>query len=179
LPDPGFGGTIAAVSTQPEFVTLPETTVVGLRVESTFQELFQQVPAAWRSAFAREGEFDAGLGARLDVGFCDCSLGAKDGVYTEIIGVRTTADAAVPAGMQKVTLPEARYATLEHHGPLAGIAAAFGTLESWIAAQPPSPDGRRWVHDGVKLDIGYMPDGSETAEGGAGHTLYVRVRLAE
>jgi len=112
LPDPGFGGTIAAVSTQPEFVTLPETTVVGLRVESTFQELFQQVPAAWRSAFAREGEFDAGLGARLDVGFCDCSLGAKDGVYTEIIGVRTTADAAVPAGMQKVTLPEARYATL-------------------------------------------------------------------
>lgn len=162
------------MSTQPEFVTLPETTVVGLRVEAPFQELFQQVPAAWRSVFAREREF----GARLDVGFCDCSLGSKDGVYTEIIGVRTKADAAVPAGMQTVTLPEARYATLEHHGPLAGIAPAFGALERWIAAQPPSPDGRTWVHDGVKLDIGYLPDGSETAEGGPGHRLYVRVKLA-
>ena len=163
------------MSTKPEFVTLPETTVVGLRVEALFQELFQQVPAAWRSVYAREREFDA----RLDVGFCDCSLGAKDGVYTEIIGVRTRADAAVPPGMQKVTLPEARYATLVHHGPLAGIAASFGALEAWVAGQPPLPDGRTWVHDGVKLDVGYLVDGSETTEGGAGHRLYVRVRPAD
>lgn len=163
------------MSTQPEFVTLPETTIVGLRVEAPFQELFQQVPAVWRSVFAREREFDA----RLEMGFCDCSLGAKDGVYTEIIGVRAKADASVPAGMQKLTLPEARYASLVHHGPLAGIAAAFGALEGWIAAQPPGPDGRTWVHDGVKLDFGYLPDGAETAEGGVGHRLYVRVRPVE
>ncbi len=154
----------------PRLVELPATTVVGLRVRAPFAGLSTAVPAAWREVFSRADE----LGFRLDAGFVDCSLGEEDGVYTELIGVRAPAGARPPDGLEVVTLPAATYAALEHHGSLEAIAASYGVLERWIAALPPAEDGRRYAHDGVKLDVGYLPDGSETAVGGAGHRLYAR-----
>lgn len=157
----------------PRLVQLPAITVVGLRVTAPFRELFTAVPAAWREVFARAGE----LSFRLDDGFVDCSLGEEEGVYTELIGVRAPEGTRPPAGFEAVVLGAGTYAALTHPGPVAGIAGAFGELERWIAALPPAEDGRRFVHDGVKLDVGYLPDGSEAAPGGAGHVLHARVVL--
>lgn len=156
--------------TEPSFVDLPETTVVGLRVQAPFRELFTAVPAAWRELFARAGE----LTTRLDEGFVECSLGSEDGLYTEIVGARLPAGSAAPQGMVAVVLPAARYAALEHRGALAGIASSFDALERWLTAAPAGPDGRPPTHDGVKLDVGYLPeDFGSTAD--ATHLLYSRV----
>src|SRR5690606_20590832 len=111
------------------------------------------------------------LAARLDEGFVDCSLGSNDGVYTELIGARMPAGTIVPGGYELATLPAARYASLTHFGPLETIAGSFGRLEEWIAALPPDASARRWKHDGVKLDIGYLPDAAETRPGREGHRL--------
>lgn len=161
------------MSEAPVLTDLPQTTVVGIRVTAPFEELFTAVPSAWREVFARADE----LGERLDEGFVDCSLGAVDGVYTEIIGARFPEGAAVPHGFEAVTLPAARYATLVHLGDLRSIAKSFGVLERFVAELQPSADGKRWVHDGVKLDIGYLPDMAETTAPGRGHSLFVRLAL--
>lgn len=155
---------------EPRLVDLPETTVVGLRVVAPFAELRTAVPAAWREVFARSDE----LSERLDEGFAECSLGAADGVYSEIVGARMPAGSLPPPGMDAVVLPGARYATLKHDGPLAAIGESFGVLESWIATLA-HEGGARLEHDGVKLDVGYRPNEFAAADPGAGHELYARV----
>lgn len=162
------------MSIGPRLVEMPTIHVVGVRVTARFQDLFTAVPAAWREVFARADE----LRFRLDDGFVDCSLGEQGGVYTELIGVRAPTGAKPPAGFEAVTLPAATWAVLEHRGPLAAITGSFGELERWIAELPALDDGRRYSHDGVKLDVGYRPDGSETAPDGAGHLLHARVALS-
>ncbi len=155
-----------------KFVELPAVNVVGVRVTAPFAELFSAVPSAWQQVFARAAELEG----RLDVGFVDCSLGEVDGLYTEVIGARVPAGFPAPAGFDSVSLPAATYASLSHRGDESGIAASFGTLLTWVAEREPVEGGRRWVHDGVKLDIGYLPGDAASAAGG-GHVLCARVVL--
>ena len=155
----------------PRFIDLPETTIVGIRVTAPFEQLFTAVPEAWRLVFALADE----LGERLDEGFVDCSLGEVSGVYTELIGGRFPLGASAPDGFEAIKLPAARYATVQHLGDVRSIARSFGDLERWVTEQQPTASGERWVHDGVKLDIGYLPAMAETSPYGGRHTLYIRL----
>lgn len=134
---------------------------VGLLVEAEWEGLWTEMPRAWRELFAREGE----IGEHADTlgPFIDISIGRDDKVYRELAGVVVGRCETLPEGMFAVTVPENRYLSRVHDGPLSHIAESFGAIyahaqERGIAAAD------------LKLDMGYGP-----GETSGRHELFVAV----
>ncbi|MFK4728831.1 GyrI-like domain-containing protein [Agromyces mediolanus] len=134
-----------------ELVRMPPRLVIGVPVLAPFDRLSTLVPAAWTRAFA---EF-AGDGRP----FAEAST-RVGGQYHEVVGVLAALDARRD-GFVHALVPGGEYAYLEHRGPRAGIAGAFGEIEDWLRAA-----GR--TAGAAKLDVGYRADGSDQA-----HELFV------
>jgi predicted transcriptional regulator YdeE len=143
----------------PDLARLGPTTVVGLVVEARWNELFQAVPDAWRQLFARADELRQLAGAGR---FVEVSLGMKDDVYTELVGIEVSNDIlSFPAGMRRLDIPTGDWLHLHHTGDVTGIAACFGALYAHAEAESIA------VSD-LKFDFGYAPAGSDGP-----HDLYL------
>lgn len=126
-------------------VVRPQTLLVGLEVVAHWRDLPREVPLAWERLFACERAIAAA--GEIET-FVELSLGATDGIYTEILAAQVHALAFVPEGLIRIDLPENRYLHRPHEGPLEEIAAGFGALLEYARREEIS------VSD-VKLDTGY------------------------
>ena len=122
-------------------IDLPELTAIGIVVEARLEELSRAVPAAWTRLF----ESDTGATAFLEV-----SISREGGVYRELVGFLAARSTELPAGMERLTIPAARYLRLIHDGPLTGIADGFASLYAHAAAHGLTAGD-------FKLDFGYLP----------------------
>lgn len=131
--------------------------VAGLWVQAQWQQLWEEVPKAWRQLFERLAERED-----LRAGpFMDVSLGVVDSKYLELVGVRVSEEAQLFPGLKAIRIPAQRLLHHQHVGPVTGIAGTFGAMEAWARQQ-----GLKLSE--FKLDLGYTPAGEETA-----HDLYV------
>lgn len=143
-----------------EIVTSPEMIVAGIPIQANWQQLWEEVPKAWGSLFARAAEFE-----KLSDGpFVDVSLGRSDVAYLQLVGFPLRHGVRVPDGLKAMHIPVQRLLHHRHVGDVKGIAASFGAMEAWAEqhALPPSE---------FKLDFGYTLAGDETA-----HDLYIGLR---
>ena len=130
-----------------ETITLPPLTVIGILVEAHWNELHTAVPAAWTRLF------DSGLepvaGGVRD-GFVEVSISREHGFYRELVGIVAESHMLVPQRMVRLDIPSNTYLTIDHDGPLVGIAQGFGALYDHASA-----NGLEATD--FKLDFGYQP----------------------
>lgn len=138
-------------------VELAGFAVSGLRVVAGWTELHGKVPSAWRDVFAR---------VPRDTGFLEVSLGVTDGLYTELVGVRSEDLPSGVTGLETLHVPANRWLHLAHEGPATEIAERFGAIYAYAEA--------RGLEAGeLKLDMGYTRAG-----GVERHDLYVALEPA-
>lgn len=142
-----------------EIIEKKSFTVVGIKVEADWQELHTKMPEMWETAKKRLTKIEK----RKEDIMMDLSLEVNDGRYTQLIGIEVEKSAAVPDGMEKVSIPDQSYIHHQHKGELPAIAESFGKIYDWAEE-----------HDigagDFKIDYGYLRDGSEEY-----HDLYVRI----
>lgn len=129
---------------------LEAMTVVGLPVRAKWQELWTEVPAAWRALFARLGEIEHRQGERL----VDVSLDMSGDEYLQLVCAPVSKVVHVPQGMWAVEIPAQRYVRFRHVGPAPDIADSFGRMYEW-AEEHGHAAGE------FKVDIGYTVQGDE------------------
>lgn len=131
--------------------------IVGIMVRAKWDDLWNKVPEAWKSVFARADEIEF----KLDHPFIDVSLEQQGDEYLQVVGALVSQVGDVPAGMCAVEIVRQAYIHHRHEGTQAEIAAAFGAIYEWAEAND---------HDAspFKIDVGYTPNGDEES-----HDLYV------
>ncbi|GAB3033114.1 GyrI-like domain-containing protein [Bowmanella dokdonensis] len=138
-----------------EVIEHPKLLVVGLPVMANWHELWQKMPRAWQTLFARQEEIPHRRGC------LDCSLDKREEQYLQLVGCQVSRLRPVPPQMQAVEIPAQRYLHHTHLGPTSAIAETFGLMYEWAS-----------VHGlqvgEFKLDRGYRADGRETE-----HDLYI------
>lgn len=142
-----------------QILTLGPLKLIGLTVTAGWDALWTEMPQAWRSLFARGHE----IPNRVALPYMDVSLEQRDGVYTQLLAAEVSALAPVPDGMVALEIPEQTYLAYRHAGALPEIASAFGAMYDWA-------EQNGVALDAFKLDIGYLPDGTEPC-----HDLFIRV----
>ncbi|MFC0011450.1 GyrI-like domain-containing protein [Devosia nitrariae] len=146
-----------------ELVRLEPITVIGLRVEAPWNQLFEAVPDAWRQLFRRADDLRRFMSQKQS--FLEVSVDVRDGVYTELVGVQAqNAPAACPVEMRRLDIPAGEWLHLVHTGPLAGIADGFSALYAHAETAGLA------VSD-VKLDFGYTAAGEDRP-----HDLYLSLK---
>ena len=108
-----------------QLIELAPVTIAGitLRTDNSPAGL-EKIGGLW-ATFFRDGVIGQ-LGALADGPICEAYFDYESdasGAYTVILGSRVPADAQVPAGLQRVTLPAARYAKFSIDDPKALYAA--------------------------------------------------------
>lgn len=121
---------------------------VGYRVTAHWRDLGKAVPEGWASLFARRAEIEAAATGLGD--YAEISLGAENGVYTELVCVAVETLTHVPEGLVDIEVPENTWLKRVHDGPLAGIAEGFGAILECAQAKGLSASE-------LKLDTGYQP----------------------
>lgn len=142
-----------------EIVELEALTVVGLPVRARWQELWVEMPKAWREFAAKHTAIEY----RSSDTFIDVSLEKSGDEYLQLICTRVSRVGRVPNGMRAIEIPAQRYVYYRHVGPARTIAESFGKMYDW-AREYGHPVGE------FKVDIGYTLQGDETE-----HDLYIGV----
>ena len=142
-----------------QIVEKPAMFVIGIPVKAQWDDLWIDMPAAWRSLWERRDLIRHRVGDRA----MDVSLEKRDGVYHQLAGVEVSRIDSVPQGMLGVEIPAQRYIHLRHEGPLPDIALSFGMIYKWAKENGHATDA-------FKLDIGYRPGGDDPE-----HDLFVRL----
>lgn len=109
--------------------------LAAIRVEGTFQELGERVPAAWLQlheqlpALLRTGPERLYYGVTPDA----THTGGAGPVLTYWVGVSVEKDAPIPAQWERLTVPGGVYAQVTASGDRAQIGAAYEKLANWLA----------------------------------------------
>lgn len=133
--------------------------IVGIQVEAEFDDLFTEIPKAWKRFGDRLEEIQHRVGNVMT----EISLDVTDSVYTELVGVEVDGNGKVPEGMTAITVPTQTYLHHRHEGSLEKIASTFGEMLDWAKE-------KGYQTSDFKIDHGYRRDGSEST-----HDLYVRI----
>jgi predicted transcriptional regulator YdeE len=124
----------------------PGLVAVGVRVDGTWETLPRDVPAAWRTVFARRAEIADAAGELR--GFAGISISVVDGWFEEFVGAVVDDCHTPPSGMVVLDVPPNRYLRCIHRGPLREAYVSFGRLGE-------SGRARGLEMTEVKLDFGY------------------------
>lgn len=135
--------------------------VIGIKVEATWNQLWEKMPEAWNTLFERYKE----IPVRTDEVLMDISFGKKNDIYTQCIAAEVAGNnPKIPEGMELIRVPQKKYLHYRHTGPLKEIAASFGKMYDH-AKEKNLPVGD------FKLDIGYTPEGKENH-----HDLFIELQ---
>lgn len=143
-----------------DIVNAEQMIIAGITIRAEWQQLWEDVPKAWATLFARAAELEQ----LSDGPFADVSLGRSDAAYLQLVGFPLRHGARVPDGLQAVHIPAQRLLHHRHVGDVKGIAASFGAMETWAQQHGLRPSE-------FKLDLGYSLAGNEPA-----HDLYIGLR---
>ncbi|WP_156809580.1 GyrI-like domain-containing protein [Gracilibacillus halophilus] len=143
-----------------DIVTKESFTVIGMMVETSWEELFQEMPKTWKKMKDRVSE----LPHRRSYQMMDISLGQTNGIYTQLIAVEVSETDHVPNDMVVKQIPAQTYLHHSHKGSLIDISQTFGTMYQYAKEE-------NLPADDMKLDIGYTVEGTETS-----HDLYIKLR---
>jgi predicted transcriptional regulator YdeE len=142
-----------------EIKSLNRLSIVGFKVEATWEELHRKMPKAWQILRRRFNEIEN----RKNNVMLDVSLKVEDGTYTQFLGAQVDDPGTIPEGMEFLRIPQQQYVHYRHQGPVVEIASSFGKMYEW-------GKGQNIRLDEFKLDVGYTAEGNEQI-----HDLYVRV----
>lgn len=142
-----------------EIVRRSALKVVGLPVHATWEQLWIDMPNAWREFFSRCD----GIANRIADSFIDVTLAQHGGRYHQLIAAEVSAIDRLPEGMTALEIPAQNYLHHRHEGPLHAVASSFGAMLDWARRNG-------CALDEFKLDFGYTRAGTETS-----HELYVKV----
>ena len=131
--------------------------VVGVPVRASWNDLWTEMPKAWRQFIGRQSAIANPVGDT----FLDISLEKSGDNYLQLIGRQVSQVAAVPNDMHAVEIPPQSYIYHKHVGVTSEIAATFGKMYDWAKQQG-------YDASSFKLDIGYTASGDEHE-----HELYV------
>lgn len=132
-------------------------TVMGLEVTARWEDLWTEMPKAWKTLLARLEEIPHQASDRL----VDVSLERRGDHYRQVIGAVVNRIERCPEGMTTIYIPPQRLVFHRHEGPVTGIADTFGEMLDWAREQGVETSD-------FKIDVGYTPEGTETR-----HDLYV------
>lgn len=133
-----------------EIVEKEALIVVGLPVTARWQDLWVEMPRAWRELLARHAEIEHPKGGI----FVDVSLEKVGDQYLQLVGAQVSRVDQIPSGMRAIEIPAQQYVHHKHVGPVAGIAETFGKIYDW-AQQNGHAAGD------FKIDLGYTLQGDE------------------
>ena len=133
--------------------------IAGIQVEAEFDDLHSEIPKAWKRLGKQLEEIPHRVG---DV-MTEISMGAKDGMYTELVGVEVDGNGTLPEEMVTARIPVQTYIHHRHQGPLEEIARTFGKILEWA-------EEKGYDTADFKIDHGYLREGSESE-----HDLYVKI----
>lgn len=99
--------------------------ITGIKIQASWDELWQKMPKAWNMMFEREHE----IRHRTDDILMDISFDKNGDIYTQFIAAQVS-DPSVPApeGMETIQIPGKKYLYFKHSGALKEIAASFGKM---------------------------------------------------
>jgi predicted transcriptional regulator YdeE len=109
----------------PEYESLPELHLIGLRVAGKPTQLGKLVPKGWKELQGRLAEIEGVKNPSQQIGFLlpnDHILAL--GRIATYIGVEVDASTPEIRGLKRHTLPTSRYAKFEYHGSLVDPAFA-------------------------------------------------------
>lgn len=107
---------------------LTEFTFIGLAIKCLFSELHEKIPILWQAFEQRKSEIPNHLATNHRIGLF---LGRQDDLFHEAVGMMVPADADVPQGMIKVTVPSYAYAIASHRG--LDVQSSYQTIYTWIS----------------------------------------------
>lgn len=136
-----------------------EMTVIGIKITRDWKGLIRDMPLKWEEFKSRLVYINQ---RKSDV-MMDISLEEKNTMYTQCICVEVPYDAEIPEGMEKITIPSARYLHHNHVGSLASIAETFGKMYQYGKESGLDLDT-------MKIDMGYTTSGNEST-----HDLYIKL----
>lgn len=132
-------------------------TVIGIPVKAKWQELWRDMPVAWREFFSRHTEIEY----RYGDAFVDISLDKVGDEYLQLICTEVSRVKRIPDGMRAIEIPAQSYIYHRHVGPVTGIAESFGKMYDW------AHDSEHTAGE-FKIDVGYTAEGDESE-----HDLYI------
>lgn len=142
-----------------EIINKDRLWVIGMPVTASWDDLWVEMPKAWKRFFDRHAEITDVVGDR----FIDVSLHQDDDRYLQLVGVEVSEIGLVPQNMQAVDIPAQSYIHHTHVGAVSDIAGTFGDMYDW-AKRGEARAGS------FKLDIGYSAGGDERT-----HELYIGI----
>lgn len=95
--------------------------VVGIKVKARWEELWTEMPQAWKRFMQRSEEIEN----RINDKFIDLSLQKDGDEYTQLICCEVSNFGKTPDGMTALEIPTQKYISYRHHGSLTEIAASF------------------------------------------------------
>jgi AraC family transcriptional regulator len=115
----------------PRFETRDSFHVVGMTVTCKFGHP-EAIPGLWDQFNAREDDVDA-IANTPAYGVCHAS--DQDGCFDYTAGRQTDKNAAVPDGMQKISIPAGKYAVFVHKGHIADFGDTVQTVWNTALAE--------------------------------------------
>ena len=124
--------------------------VVGMPITAPWDDLWVEMPKAWKRFFDRHAEITDVVGD----GYMDVSLRQDDDQYLQLVGAEVAEVGFVPQNMQAIEIPAQSYIHYRHNGAVSDIAGSFGRMYDWAE--------RRGERAGTfKIDVGYSAGGDE------------------
>lgn len=105
-----------------EIVVKDSFKVVGIVVESDWQNIHQKMAVAWQEFKQRVGEIEQRKGNH----FLDISLAVNDGIFQQMICVEVDKFPILPAGMRAMEIPQQTYIYFKHEDSVITIDKSFG-----------------------------------------------------
>ena len=114
--------------------------VHGIAVRTDLNTAMTDIPAHWQQ-FQQRGATPPAFDAAIYAVYCDYEADWRRG-YTLVIGVAAAADAPVPEGLRRVTIPGGRYARIAANGEPPQVIPQTWNYLNTVWAKP-----RRYVAD--------------------------------
>lgn len=131
-------------------IDLPEMCFATIEVRGAFHELGERVPAAWQRLVERLPEIPGGGDDGVFFGvFRQPGSGPDDipNTYEYHVATQVAADAALPDGLTRVTIPARTYAAATVRGGPEQIEATYLALARWL-----DENGHREAPDAYGLE---------------------------